>query len=548
MHNARKKLLTLKYSEMNNITLITMIGIIMILNSLRVFADTTYVAGTIVNETWSITGSPYCATEDLFISGLTIEPGVEVLFLGDFVFEVGGVLTSIGTEQDSIKFNKVDSIDGWQGVYFNYSSPGSEVAYSRIEGSRNSGIRIINSEPILRNSTITNNSVENGDGGGIYTNSPILIEDCTISNNSIIGTEVYLHGAGIFTNNELTLASCIIKNNSMNRIGSNVGNEGGGVYGNGTLIINKCNILNNLLFAQGSNWSNYSHGAGIWFGNGYLEINNSVIENNSAAATSTAGGTTTKAKGGGLFVSNENQCNYIINNSIISHNLLSNAYSMAGGGIHSSSTDSSKIVNSTIAYNSHDGIYHSEGGPNEVINSIVWGNSTSQIFGTSNVTYSDVQDGYTGEGNINLNPIFSSDTNLHIVPGSPCIDTGNPDPIYYDECFPPSQETELNDMGVDGGPLGCNWIITEVIENTIEIEQVKIYPNPFTTETTIEFSNPSRNNFELSILSVSGKQVFTSENINSDKIVIKRNGLSKGVYFLKLTSEKTMICKKLIIR
>ncbi|MEZ5082972.1 MAG: T9SS type A sorting domain-containing protein [Bacteroidales bacterium] len=230
---------------------------------------------------------------------------------------------------------------------------------------------------------------------------------------------------------------------------------------------------------------------------------------------------------------------FSIKNSIISHNELLTGYLLRGGGIDCYNlTTQSNIENSTIAYNSHEGL-NFEDGTNNVINTIVWGNNSSQISGSAIVTYSDIQDGFSGDGNINLNPIFNSDTDLHIVPGSPCVDAGNPDPIYYDECFPPSQETELNDMGVDGGPLGCNWIITDVIENTIEIDQVVvIYPNPSSTETNIEFSNSDRNNFELSILSVSGKQVFTSENINSDKIVIKRNGLPKGVYFVKLTSEK----------
>ncbi|MEZ5082973.1 MAG: hypothetical protein R2750_05945 [Bacteroidales bacterium] len=245
---------------MKKITIITMIGIILILNSLRVFADTTYVAGTIVNETWTINGSPYCATDDLFISGLTIDPGVEVLFLGDFAFEIGGMLTSIGTEQDSIKFNKVDSIAGWQGIYFNYSSPGSEIAYTRIEGSQNSGIRIVNSEPILRNSLITNNSATSGIGGGIYTNSVVTIEDCGISNNSITTGDIYHFGAGIYSIVELTLVNCDISNNNIYRTGSNVGTKGGGIYATGILNVEGCTISGNTLYAHGSNWSNHSFG------------------------------------------------------------------------------------------------------------------------------------------------------------------------------------------------------------------------------------------------------------------------------------------------
>ena len=83
----------------------------------NLFADSTFVSGTIVNATWDPTGSPYCVVGDILVAGLTIEPGVEVLFLGNYVLEVGGVLTAIGTEQDSIIFTKVDTVDGWQGVF-----------------------------------------------------------------------------------------------------------------------------------------------------------------------------------------------------------------------------------------------------------------------------------------------------------------------------------------------------------------------------------------------------------------------------------------------
>ena len=38
------------------------------------------------------------------------------------------------------------------------------------------------------------------------------------------------------------------------------------------------------------------------------------------------------------------------------------------------------------------------------------------------VTYSAVQDGYDGVGNVAVNPVFNSETDLIIVPGSPCIE------------------------------------------------------------------------------------------------------------------------------
>jgi hypothetical protein len=62
-------------------------------------------------------------------------------------------------------------------------------------------------------------------------------------------------------------------------------------------------------------------------------------------------------------------------------------------------------------------------------NCILWGNVPGQILSDSRspvVTYSDVQGGYTGEGNIDADPLFLDAANgdYHLRPGSPCIDAG----------------------------------------------------------------------------------------------------------------------------
>lgn len=41
------------------------------------------------------------------------------------------------------------------------------------------------------------------------------------------------------------------------------------------------------------------------------------------------------------------------------------------------------------------------------------------------ITYSNIQGGYPGEGNIDLDPLFISTNNLRLSPNSPCIDAGD---------------------------------------------------------------------------------------------------------------------------
>lgn len=60
------------------------------------------------------------------------------------------------------------------------------------------------------------------------------------------------------------------------------------------------------------------------------------------------------------------------------------------------------------------------------MNCILWDNVGSQIGGGwAAVTYCCVQGGYSGTGNISVNPSFLGGDDLRLQPGSPCIDAGD---------------------------------------------------------------------------------------------------------------------------
>lgn len=127
---------------------------------------------------------------------------------------------------------------------------------------------------------------------------------------------------------------------------------------------------------------------------------------------------------------------------------------MQGGGlVIGSAAQSSSVVNCTLGYNNTEGFY-SQLGSAQLLNSIVYFNASggTQIVGTTNVTYCDVQNGFTGTGNINGGPIFLSTSDLIILQDSPCIDTGSTNTAYNDLLFPPSLGTSRNDIGAHGGP------------------------------------------------------------------------------------------------
>jgi hypothetical protein len=121
-----------------------------------------------------------------------------------------------------------------------------------------------------------------------------------------------------------------------------------------------------------------------------------------------------------------------------------------------------QVENSTFASNNREGIYRG-GGTVTILNSIIYFNNSNgtQVTGTATITYSDVQGGYTGEGNINVNPLLDPVT-AKISKYSFCVDAGNPDPAYNDIVFDPplawgSYGTVRNDMGAHGGPGAALW-------------------------------------------------------------------------------------------
>jgi hypothetical protein len=61
-----------------------------------------------------------------------------------------------------------------------------------------------------------------------------------------------------------------------------------------------------------------------------------------------------------------------------------------------------------------------------VRNSILWGNSGEQV--AASTSFSCVEGGYTGQGNINADPLFfdAAGQDFRLLPNSPCIDAGDP--------------------------------------------------------------------------------------------------------------------------
>jgi hypothetical protein len=293
-------------------------------------------------------------------------------------------------------------------------------------------------------------------GGGIMgdlDSISIIIENNIIRNNT---TDANNNTAG----GGITLFNCryvrIVNNKIMDNTISGSNAWGGGIDCNG--LTDEIYISNNYIEGNECN-SNNNGGGGICLYNCTAIVKNNMIVGNSAYG------------GGGILLEFASSTSSKSGNNDAGRLSLQNnglnAYQYLSPVILSrSSLENNTIINNVAAY--AGGGVRSVGYNPEMKNCIIWGNtapSGSQISGAVDVQYSDVEGGFTGTGNIGQDPQFDPVSKFYtLLSTSPCIDAGNPDPMYFDvgaggNPLPPAQGSLLNDMGHCGGPssLWCYW-------------------------------------------------------------------------------------------
>ncbi|MCK4662323.1 MAG: cadherin domain-containing protein [Bacteroidales bacterium] len=370
-------------------------------------AQKTEISAGDVSGIWEYTGSPYNINGEITIQNattLTIEPGVIVEFQGHYKLIVEGQLLAVGTETDTIEFTINDTtgfaqypdsiIGGWHGIRFanNTSVDSSKIVYCKLQyGKATDG-----------DDGTTN---EDDKGGGIYVKdfSKLRIENCLIDNNYAY------YGGGIIADSttELSIKNNIISNNNayygggISCIGSNYvlanativnntikSNEasrcGGGIYS----YRSQQSIIGNEIDENLAGWG----GGGLYICHyAYGSIEKNKIRNNEATGD-----------GGGIVF-------YTIWDFDFNTNLISNNHSESAGGIYVYSTNPHlKSINNTIVNNSVQGIYNN--GTIINTNSIIYGNGSSFGGSTTNITatYCNIEGGYTGTGNIDVDPEFTN--------------------------------------------------------------------------------------------------------------------------------------------
>ncbi len=303
------------------------------------------------------------------------------------------------------------------GIYC-YKGDSPVISHCEISGNQTSdsdgdggGIYCYRSSPTFMNCIITGNKTRgfyDCDGGGIYCDDSCPeLSGCTISENTAG------EGGGIYCKNDSSpvITECVI-------IGNLVVDDGGGLFCiESSPIITSCDIIGNIT----TSWA--SGGGGIYCGNSSPYITGCSITGNSA-----------EDYGGGFY------CNYYSSPFIVDCTIDGNSAGDFGGGLRCYDSSSPTIINCSLSGNTagyHGGGLYIYGSSPIITNCIFWGDSPEEIYvysGNPVVAFSDIQDGWPGEGNLDTDPFFVKREwgDYRICWDSPCIDSGHPDSLDPD--------------------------------------------------------------------------------------------------------------------
>ena len=320
-----------------------------------------------------------------------IQDGIDNASYGDTVSVADGTYSGNGninldfkgkpitvTSKNGAASTTIDCEGIGRGFYFHSGETSSSVlsGFTITNGSTIDGyigaICCIGSSPVISDNIITGNSA-----GGVYcnVNAAPVIDSNIISKNTTTasGGGIYCIGSNpIISNNT-------IADNVVDGYGS-----GGGILATGC----SPSIINNRIIGNSS-----------WNGGGIHGFHSQSIISNNEITANTSGGS-----GGGIFL------NYYAHPVLINNTICGNSAGEMGGGIF---LGGGYPTDATIT-----------------LNTIIWQNSQEQMHVDASawmdITYSDIQGGWPGEGNIEVDPIFVDATNddYRLSNDSPCIGAG----------------------------------------------------------------------------------------------------------------------------
>lgn len=412
------------------------------------------------------------------------------------ILEGGGVYVRTYTHKSTLNIKK-------SRITNNSSVKGAGVFSS---SRRNDGI----TEVLVEETTITGNLSSRWGGGvcSVVPNSVVTVHNSTISNNSAE------YGGGIYSYpkaEDYPASSRVTVNNSTIN-GNSASYDGGGVY---------CYSRAESFFSVDD-------------ANTIIDVNYSTISDNTAAR-----------RGGGIYaessVSNTNS-ETIVQVSILNSTLVDNEANSGGNSI----TYASRFSNNASKISTRGSILWSQSGNN--IYDYSFGSVAKQSNGYN--IFSDSPLFAVGSDYVN---VTESELNLQSLAdnggvsqtrlpgeGSVAIDNGDPNDA--------SDSQNRNIVGVrDIGAAERPALITS-IQNRIRSNELNVYPNPATSEITIQ-----RNSSQLakvSLLDMNGRVILINQIVNTNVVTINLNEYSihPGLYMVRIETDSYSEHTKIIVK
>jgi len=522
-------------------------------------AEVIFVTGD-VSGVWS--ADSVFVADSIYVSPgntLEIEPGVHVLFLTANYFRVksGATLLAVGTVTDTIKF--LPASDGYNtlGIDFENASDQSLLEYCYFRRALYSAVSADSCDITIRNCLMEDNHGYYRAGGiSVSGNSNALIEDNVIRNNFATG-----QGGGIYCNNSSpTIRGNIIEGNSVGP-----GAIGGGIScdnHSAPLIIN--NVFTNNSVSPSSGYpATFGQGGAIYCSN---LSNPTIVGNEFYNNRVNAGGAVGQNGGGAIFLF---AAAPVIENNVF----VGNQANSGDGGALYLFVSPVRFVNNVFANNSavnNGGAIYLDLSDPMIKNCIIHGNSAPNgptIYldrdSQPEVTYTDIDGSWEGDGNFDLDPLFRDPANMdyHLMAtecgdpqDSPCIDAG--DPGLLDSLLDCSWG--LGELRSDiGAYAGADTAATGIVDNPgnqpDKIALLQNYPNPFNPTTTLSLDLPEESYVSLEVYNLVGQRVAELYQgkmaAGNNEITWDASAFPTGVYFARLYADgKTESIKMILLK
>ncbi|MCZ6811173.1 MAG: right-handed parallel beta-helix repeat-containing protein, partial [Planctomycetota bacterium] len=260
-----------------------------------------------------------------------------------------------------------------------------------LQNGRGGGMYNVVGSPMVTNCSFTGNSAFRGAGILNMLSSP-TVSNCTFSSNS----GAFGGGMANLSGSNSTITDCTFSGNTAGL--------GGGIYNEGSSpTVTDCAFSGNTTDGGGGMAN---------AGSSNPTVTNCSFNENSAAV-----------RGGGMHNGGSSP-------TVANCTFSGNTAAIDGGGMHNFNS-SPAVTNCTFSCNTAPvgGGMFNEGSSPTVSNCILWGNTAASFGGpgTPSVTYSDIEGGFAGTGNINADPMFvaSGIGDYRLMPGSPCIDAAD---------------------------------------------------------------------------------------------------------------------------